>query len=113
MAEAANGAAPAAETPDQRPHPHGEGFWALTLGSIGVVFGDIGTSPLYAMREALAHSRSGGTAVAHAGSALGQRVRKTQPLGGLAGLGISPFRISRVLWASGSGEGIADIRACV
>ena len=27
------------------------GFWALTLGSIGVVYGDIGTSPLYAMRE--------------------------------------------------------------
>ncbi|MDP1630050.1 MAG: potassium transporter Kup [Caulobacter sp.] len=34
---------------------------ALALGSIGVVFGDIGTSPLYAMREALGHSRSGGT----------------------------------------------------
>jgi KUP system potassium uptake protein len=30
------------------------GFWALTLGSIGVVFGDIGTSPLYAFREAIA-----------------------------------------------------------
>src|SRR6201999_2694561 len=28
------------------------GFWSLTLGSIGVVFGDIGTSPLYAFREA-------------------------------------------------------------
>src|SRR4029079_12872068 len=28
------------------------------LGAIGVVFGDIGTSPLYAMREALAHSRT-------------------------------------------------------
>jgi KUP system potassium uptake protein len=27
--------------------------WALALGSIGVVFGDIGTSPLYAMREAV------------------------------------------------------------
>ncbi len=36
-----------------------EGFWALALGSIGVVFGDIGTSPLYAMREALAHARAG------------------------------------------------------
>lgn len=31
---------------------HG-GFWGLTLGSIGVVFGDIGTSPLYAFREAV------------------------------------------------------------
>ncbi len=30
------------------------GFWSLTLGSIGVVFGDIGTSPLYAFREAVA-----------------------------------------------------------
>jgi KUP system potassium uptake protein len=29
----------------------------LTLGAVGVVFGDIGTSPLYALREALAHSR--------------------------------------------------------
>ena len=31
-------------------------FGALWLGAIGVVFGDIGTSPLYAMREALAHA---------------------------------------------------------
>ncbi len=29
------------------------GFWGLTLGSIGVVYGDIGTSPLYALREAM------------------------------------------------------------
>lgn len=29
------------------------GFGALTLGSIGVVYGDIGTSPLYAFREAV------------------------------------------------------------
>jgi KUP system potassium uptake protein len=29
------------------------GFWSLTLGSIGVVYGDIGTSPLYALREAV------------------------------------------------------------
>jgi KUP system potassium uptake protein len=28
--------------------------WALTLGALGVVFGDIGTSPLYAMRECFA-----------------------------------------------------------
>jgi KUP system potassium uptake protein len=28
-------------------------FWALTIGSIGVVYGDIGTSPLYAFREAV------------------------------------------------------------
>ena len=29
------------------------GFWSLMLGSIGVVYGDIGTSPLYAMRESV------------------------------------------------------------
>jgi KUP system potassium uptake protein len=38
---------------------HRQGFWTLTIGSIGVVFGDIGTSPLYALREALAHARGG------------------------------------------------------
>src|SRR5690242_3784825 len=27
-------------------------YWALTLGSVGIVYGDIGTSPLYAFREA-------------------------------------------------------------
>jgi KUP system potassium uptake protein len=37
------------------------GFWALTLGSIGVVFGDIGTSPLYAFREAVADAARGAT----------------------------------------------------
>ena len=30
----------------------GPGFWTLALGSVGVVYGDIGTSPLYAF-EAL------------------------------------------------------------
>jgi KUP system potassium uptake protein len=34
-------------------------FWALTLGSIGVVYGDIGTSPLYAFREAIVAATSG------------------------------------------------------
>ncbi len=44
-------------------HGHGKhGKWGLIIGAIGVVFGDIGTSPLYAMREALHHSKSGGTA---------------------------------------------------
>jgi len=36
------------------------GFWALTFGSIGVVFGDIGTSPLYAFREAVHNATHGG-----------------------------------------------------
>ena len=29
------------------------GFWTLMIGSIGVVYGDIGTSPLYAIRESV------------------------------------------------------------
>ena len=37
-------------------------FWKLTVGSIGVVYGDIGTSPLYAFREA-AKAGAGGGAV--------------------------------------------------
>ncbi len=32
-------------------HAHASGRAALTLGALGVVFGDIGTSPLYAMHE--------------------------------------------------------------
>lgn len=32
---------------------HKQGVAALTLGAIGVVYGDIGTSPIYAFREAL------------------------------------------------------------
>jgi KUP system potassium uptake protein len=39
--------------------PAHSGFWALTLGGIGVVFGDIGTSPLYAFREAVSHAAHG------------------------------------------------------
>jgi KUP system potassium uptake protein len=34
---------------------------ALTLGALGVVFGDIGTSPLYTMEECLAHLPAGVT----------------------------------------------------
>jgi KUP system potassium uptake protein len=35
-------------------HAHSKtGFWALTLGSIGIVYGDIGTSPLYGFRESI------------------------------------------------------------
>ncbi|SLK12139.1 KUP system potassium uptake protein [Novosphingobium mathurense] len=39
---------------EKSPLPHASTA-ALTLGAIGVVYGDIGTSPLYAFREALAH----------------------------------------------------------
>ena len=35
-------------------------FWPLALGSVGVVFGDIGTSPLYAFRDALGEAARDG-----------------------------------------------------
>ena len=38
-------------------------FWALTLGCIGVVYGDIGTSPLYALRESVLAAAGPGHAV--------------------------------------------------
>jgi KUP system potassium uptake protein len=57
--------------------PVTSGFWSLALGSIGVVFGDIGTSPLYAFREAVA------------GAAQGQPVTRIMVLGVL----------SLILWA--------------
>ncbi len=45
---------PAETTPDTTHGAHGS-FWTLLIGCIGVVYGDIGTSPLYAMRESLHH----------------------------------------------------------
>src|SRR5712691_217734 len=51
---------------DSEPRPK-SAFWALTVGSIGVVYGDIGTSPLYALREAVtAAAGSDGTATREA-----------------------------------------------
>ncbi|MEX2167459.1 MAG: potassium transporter Kup [Methyloceanibacter sp.] len=35
-------------------------FWALTFGTLGVVYGDIGTSPLYALRVAVEAASAGG-----------------------------------------------------
>src|SRR5215468_7840205 len=57
--------APPAET--TAANRHGEthstaSFAALTLGSIGVVYGDIGTSPLYALREAVKAASAGAAA---------------------------------------------------
>src|SRR5579871_1800792 len=56
-------AAPAPETRVANGHAGAHstaGFAALTLGSIGVVYGDIGTSPLYALREAVVAASNGG-----------------------------------------------------
>jgi len=44
-------------SPDEQPYSHDhaqEPLHLLALGAIGVVFGDIGTSPLYALKESLA-----------------------------------------------------------
>jgi KUP system potassium uptake protein len=53
----ADSAAPAEAT---YPDSHAKvSFWTLTLGAIGVVYGDIGTSPLYAMRETVMAATGG------------------------------------------------------
>src|SRR5262245_41122252 len=62
-------AAPPAET--TAANGHGEAhstasFTALTLGSIGVVYGDIGTSPLYALREAVVAASNKGDVTSQA-----------------------------------------------
>ena len=44
------------QTAETEPHARPQGFMGLALGSIGVVFGDIGTSPLYAFHDALAQA---------------------------------------------------------
>lgn len=60
MTIATSSAAPgASETTAPVPPVKKAAFIGLTIGAVGVVFGDIGTSPLYAMREALHHSRAG------------------------------------------------------
>jgi KUP system potassium uptake protein len=64
---------PAAET--TAANGHGEahstaGFKALLIGSIGVVYGDIGTSPLYALREAVV-AASGPSGVVETSAVLG------------------------------------------
>src|ERR1700742_1908144 len=63
----------AAETPAANGHGEAHstaGFKALMLGSIGVVYGDIGTSPLYALREAVIAASGSGPAAAVAPQAV-------------------------------------------
>ena len=56
--------APAANGHDANGAGHAGGnFWILALGSVGVVFGDIGTSPLYALQAALSQFKRGGLTV--------------------------------------------------
>jgi KUP system potassium uptake protein len=47
------------------------GFWGLALGSIGVVYGDIGTSPLYALRQAVIAATGEGRDEVTRGTVLG------------------------------------------
>jgi len=49
-----------AETGVGGDHSHNQNFWALALGSVGVVYGDIGTSPLYAFKEAVHAAQKSG-----------------------------------------------------
>ncbi|HWF00638.1 MAG TPA: KUP/HAK/KT family potassium transporter, partial [Caulobacteraceae bacterium] len=39
--------------------PRGRRFWGLMLGSMGIVFGDIGTSPIYGFKTALTQAARG------------------------------------------------------
>ncbi|WP_409564785.1 KUP/HAK/KT family potassium transporter, partial [Methylobacterium sp. J-026] len=53
-------AAPVARKPGAVRHGPGR---ALILGALGVVYGDIGTSPLYAFKEAVKAATAGGASV--------------------------------------------------
>ena len=85
----------AAETPAANGHGEAHstaGFKALMLGSIGVVYGDIGTSPLYALREALlfrshAHLGALGRLLLPMGRANDAGIVRTDAAGTLAGSG--------------------------
>ena len=57
------------------------GYWTLAIGSLGVVFGDIGTSPLYAFQ-----------------AAMGQAAR--DPLGDRAAIGV----VSLAVWGADPGR---------
>src|ERR1700752_3055829 len=72
-------APPGSEATTDGAAPSRSSLWALALGSIGVVYGDIGTSPLYALREAV---------VAASGPERGELTRT-------ATLGV----VSLILWA--------------
>jgi KUP system potassium uptake protein len=53
-AAATDGADAAAATPHMQPQVAALGVGALALGALGIVFGDIGTSPLYALQTVFA-----------------------------------------------------------
>src|SRR5260370_30879431 len=62
--------APATLTPssvaaDAPATPHNKAAAGLIVGALGVVFGDIGTSPIYALRESFLHGTGMATTPAH------------------------------------------------
>jgi KUP system potassium uptake protein len=59
MANVENSASATGRPASHAPPRNASSFWALTLGSVGVVYGDIGTSPLYAFREAVLAAHAG------------------------------------------------------
>jgi KUP system potassium uptake protein len=65
-------------------------FWGLTVGALGVVFGDIGTSPLYAMSE---------TVSSHLSSVHGIKDKVTMQLGQYYGRDEVLGFTSLVVWA--------------
>ncbi|MBL8531834.1 MAG: potassium transporter Kup [Hyphomonadaceae bacterium] len=62
MAQAQAGASQGGGSPNGQAHGPAAhaGFWTLLVGSVGVVYGDIGTSPLYAFRESIRHVADNG-----------------------------------------------------
>ena len=57
--QVAPASAPAGSARDTASTHRGGKFLVLALGSVGVVFGDIGTSPLYALQTAMGQFKSG------------------------------------------------------
>jgi len=76
-------------------------------------FSDTDQFMMQALNWPGATSLRSGTTFAHSATAWGQRVRKTQPDGGLIGLGMSPARRTLLRLCPGLGTGTADKSAFV
>ena len=82
--------------------------WMETIGTLLLLSG-----VLFATFLPLPIEVSFGASTLQRSVANGQRVWNLQPLGGLEGEGISPFKITFSLSALGSGVGLVEIRAKV
>lgn len=91
----AHATAPGSEGRGRHPTPHDASWWSA-LAALGVVFGDIGTSPLYTWNEIRAHGGIGGPA-----DVLGLMSLVFWAMT----LVISGKYMSVVLWADNQGEG--------